>query len=104
MKKQNKTMDLIQNKHRASELPTHEAEHFSNEKLEKSIHFHSSLPGYKATPLERLDNIAKHLNVGAIYVYDESKRFGLNEFKWLGGIFAFASYFASILIMVCSNT
>lgn len=104
MKKQNKTMDLIQNKHRASELPTHEAEHFSNEKLEKSIHFHSSLPGYKATPLERLDNLAKHLNVGAIYVKDESKRFGLNAFKGLGGIFAIASYFARKLDLDLSKT
>src|SRR5690625_317788 len=94
MKKKNKNMELIQNKHRETELHTHESEHFSNEKIEKTIHFHSCLPGYKATPFVRLDNLAIHLYVGNIYMKDESKRFGMNAFKGLGGIFAIASYFA----------
>ena len=50
--------------------------------------FHETVPGYRAAPLERLDSLAEKLGVGRIYVKDESKRFGLNAFKGLGGIYA----------------
>jgi len=50
--------------------------------------FHETLPGYRATPLLRLDSLAVKLGVKRIYVKDESKRFGLNAFKGLGGIYA----------------
>ncbi len=50
--------------------------------------FHETVPGYRATPLIRLDALADRLGVKRIYVKDESKRFGLNAFKGLGGIYA----------------
>lgn len=50
--------------------------------------FHETLPGYRATPLLRLDSLAERLGVKRIYVKDESERFGLNAFKSLGGIYA----------------
>jgi len=50
--------------------------------------FHETVPGYRATPLARLDGLAEKLGVRRIYVKDESKRFGLNAFKGLGGIYA----------------
>ena len=50
--------------------------------------FHETVPGYHATPLVRLDALAEKLGVKRIYVKDESKRFGLNAFKGLGGIYA----------------
>jgi len=50
--------------------------------------FHETVPGYKATPLVRLSGLAEKLGVKRIYVKDESKRFGLNAFKGLGGIYA----------------
>lgn len=50
--------------------------------------FHETVPGYRATPLVRLDGLAARLGVKRIYVKDESKRFGLNAFKGLGGIYA----------------
>lgn len=50
--------------------------------------FHETIPGYRATPLVRLDGLAGRLGVGRIYVKDESRRFGLNAFKGLGGIYA----------------
>lgn len=50
--------------------------------------FHQTVPGYRATPLVRLDALAEKLGVKGIYVKDESKRFGLNAFKGLGGIYA----------------
>ena len=48
---------------------------------------HRELPGYAPTPLVGLDALAKRLGVRGFYVKDESKRFGLNAFKGLGGIF-----------------
>lgn len=50
--------------------------------------FHETVPGYRATPLVRLDGLADRLGVGRVYLKDESKRFGLNAFKALGGIYA----------------
>ena len=60
-------------------------------------HFHSSIPGYAPTPLVNLQNLAETLGVAGLYVKDESKRFGLNAFKVLGGSFAIASYIAEKL-------
>lgn len=50
--------------------------------------FHETLPAYKATPLLSLNNLAKELSLGKIYVKDESYRFGLNAFKALGASYA----------------
>ncbi|KAL1954403.1 hypothetical protein VTO42DRAFT_1218 [Malbranchea cinnamomea] len=46
--------------------------------------FHSSLPGYSQTPLIPLPDLAADLGVRAIFVKDESNRFGLPSFKVLG--------------------
>ncbi len=59
--------------------------------------FHSSFPGYAPTPLAELKNAASELGVGGIWVKDESKRFGLNAFKVLGGGFAIGNYMAKQL-------
>lgn len=52
--------------------------------------FHKTIPGYAPTPLICLHDTAKELGVGKIWVKDESKRFGLNAFKVLGGSYAMA--------------
>ena len=49
---------------------------------------HHGLPIYQETPLVRLQGLAKELGVREIFVKDESKRFGLNAFKGLGGLYA----------------
>lgn len=46
--------------------------------------FHKSLPNYTPTPLVSLDELATELGIRAIYVKDESNRFGLPAFKALG--------------------
>ena len=51
-------------------------------------HIHCQLPGYAPTPLVRLDALARRLGLRAFFVKDESKRFGLNAFKGLGGLYA----------------
>lgn len=52
--------------------------------------FHSAFPEYAVTPLTPLPGMAAELGLGALYVKDESYRFGLNAFKVLGGSFAMA--------------
>ena len=56
--------------------------------------FHASFPEYCETPLVELKGLAKALGVKAIYVKDESYRFGLNAFKVLGGSYSIGSYLA----------
>ncbi|RHZ52995.1 putative diaminopropionate ammonia-lyase [Aspergillus thermomutatus] len=55
---------------------------FSN--IQGLNHFHHSLPGYRPTPLVSLPDIAAGLGVKAVFVKDESDRFGLPSFKVLG--------------------
>lgn len=50
--------------------------------------FHRQLPGYRVSPLKGLDNLAAMLELGGIWVKDESQRLALNSFKVLGGSFA----------------
>ena len=56
--------------------------------------FHRSFPMYAPTPLAQLPETAKALGIGAVYVKDESHRFGLNAFKVLGGSYAIGNYLA----------
>ena len=44
--------------------------------------------GYRPTPLHRLAGLARDLGVGALWLKDESGRFGLGSFKALGGAYA----------------
>ncbi len=50
----------------------------------------SRWPDYRATPLYRLDGIARQIGVRGIFYKDESQRFHLKSFKALGGAFAVA--------------
>lgn len=59
--------------------------------------FHKSFPMYEPTPLRHLEKTAKSLGLGAVYVKDESYRFGLNAFKVLGGSYAIGHYLANRL-------
>lgn len=77
---------------------------FLNEaKAREVIHYHGSFPMYKETPLIGLKNLAQKLNLNQIYVKDESKRFGLNAFKVVGGSYASAVYLASKLSLDITN-
>lgn len=54
----------------------------------------SSWPGYRATPLRRLDFLEHRLGIERIEYKDESERFGLGSFKALGGAYAVLRYVA----------
>jgi diaminopropionate ammonia-lyase len=50
--------------------------------------FHASMPGYAATRLVELPELAAELGVGAVLVKEESDRFGMPAFKILGASWA----------------
>ncbi len=50
--------------------------------------FHQGLPGYAATPLRELPGVAARLGLSGVAVKDESDRFGLPAFKFLGASWA----------------
>lgn len=58
---------------------------YSDETAKQVLRFHRSIPGYRETRLVSLQAAARHFGVEAIYVKDESARFGLKAFKGLGG-------------------
>lgn len=68
---------------------TSDAPHaFGTSKAEAVLRFHKSFPEYDPTPLVSLAHLAEYTGVNSICVKDESKRFGLNAFKALGGSYA----------------
>lgn len=70
---------------------------FQPQEMKEVYDFHKSLPGYKATPLVELSNLAKYYGVKKLWLKDESKRFGLNAFKVLGGSYAIGKYLSKKL-------
>ena len=50
--------------------------------------FHRDLPGYAPTPLVEAPALAAELGVGRLFVKDESERFDLSAFKYLGASWA----------------
>lgn len=59
--------------------------------------FHSSFPQYAPTPLAELSALAAQMGLKSLLVKDESRRFGLNAFKVLGGSYAIARHIAARL-------
>ena len=78
-------------------VPTAEISDFSIQEAAKAQKFHYSFPIYQQTPLCSLPALASVLGVQSIEVKDESKRFGLNAFKVLGGSYALGRYIAEKL-------
>ncbi len=70
---------------------------FEEKEMKEVYDFHKSLPGYKATPLVELNDLAKYYGVKKLWLKDESKRFGLNAFKVLGGSYAIGKYLSQKL-------
>ncbi|HEU4783335.1 MAG TPA: diaminopropionate ammonia-lyase [Ktedonobacterales bacterium] len=54
----------------------------------EAFDFHQKLPGYRQSPLIDAPGIAEVLGVGKVWVKDESSRFGLPAFKFLGASWA----------------
>ena len=88
---------------RAHEGPGSDLSILSREEAEKVRAFHRSFPMYAPTPLVSLNDTAGALGLGAVYIKDESWRFGLNAFKVLGGSYAIGSFLAGKLGMPMEN-
>ena len=58
---------------------------FSDAKAAETLRFHRSIPVYAETRLVSMQSLAEHAQVRAVFVKDESSRFGLKAFKGLGG-------------------
>ena len=59
--------------------------------------FHATLPAYRPTPLIALNQLARQLHVGGLWLKDESRRFGLKAFKILGASYAVCTTLAERL-------
>ena len=64
---------------------------------ERAAAYHRSFPAYTETPLCELDKLAGILGLAGLYVKDESRRFGLNAFKVLGGSYSIGRWLAKQL-------
>lgn len=74
-----------------------EPAHFGMNAAGAARNFHKSFPEYAPTPLVHLEKLASVLGTSDIFVKDESKRFGLNAFKVLGGSYCIGRYIAQRL-------
>ncbi|SHN55033.1 diaminopropionate ammonia-lyase [Desulfovibrio litoralis] len=72
-------------------------EDFSTKEATLVRNFHKSFREYSLTPLVKLNKLAEDFGVDSIFVKDESKRFGLNAFKVLGGSYAIGRLLAQKL-------
>ena len=79
-------MQIVYNKNRKPLKPCC----VSAENVDTVHFFHEGLEGYAPTPLVSLPALAEKDGVAEFLVKDESKRFGLNAFKALGGSYAIA--------------
>lgn len=84
-------------KSRDAEYKKSELLGFDDKSMHDVYEFHKSLPNYKSTPLVDLKNLAAHYGVKKVWLKDESKRFGLNAFKVLGGSYAIGKYLSQRL-------
>src|SRR5699024_9221944 len=74
-----------------------ELKYFKSDEINKVLNFQKTNDKFTETPLINLKSLSQKLNIQNIYVKDESKRFGLNAFKVMGGIYAIGKYIAEKL-------
>ena len=91
-----KSFNIVYNPHLGENKPPL-AEKFSAKIAGAVNNFHKTFAEYETTPLVALPETAKLLGAGEIYVKDESKRFGLNAFKGLGGSYCLGKHIAGVL-------
>lgn len=87
--------EMVKNRVRTGQLRY--AELFSLAQAEQVRKFHAGFPEYQKTPLVSMEQTARRLGLGKVWIKDESKRFGLNAFKVLGGSYAIGRYLAQRL-------
>lgn len=78
-------ISIASNKNRGEVVDTSNYSFAATEPIRR---LHTALKVYSETPLVELKNFAAEKNLAAVFVKDESKRFGLKAFKALGGVWA----------------
>ena len=86
---------LLQSKNSENVEPL--LEHFTIEQVKQVENFHRTYRKFKKTPLQSLACLADYVGINAVFIKDESYRFGLNAFKVLGGVYAVGKYVAKLL-------
>ena len=81
----NKKILLMPNKNRGEVVDTSAYSFLATENIRN---LHTSLKSYAVTPLIELKNFSAAKKIRALFIKDESKRFGLKAFKGLGGVWA----------------
>jgi len=76
---------------------------FTDAHARQALRFHCTLPGYRATRLVNLSQLAGRWKIGNLLVKDESTRFGLSAFKVLGGSYAVARWLCQRLGIDCDR-
>jgi diaminopropionate ammonia-lyase len=85
------------NKNRSQNGSSRAIELVSPEVQKSVTYFHQSLPGYHPTPLAKLNQLAKHIGIGDLWVKSEASRFDLKAFKVLGASYAIGKLLATEL-------
>ena len=84
-----KPIQWLENKRAASRDDSPAVNELLPKALPRQIRsFHRQIPGYQMSPLKGLSNLAQRLDLGGIWVKDESARLDLGSFKVLGGSYA----------------
>ena len=91
-----RSVEIILNQMRGRGEPP-SLEGFGLAEATRTLGFHKGLSHYAPTPLLSLKGLASRLGLGSILIKDESKRFGLNAFKALGGSYAIGRVLAEKL-------
>ena len=91
------SVEVFDNRAAARDVTGSRTSRFAPRFAEEAAAFHRSIPGYSPTALHPLPALAASLGVSAVWVKDESTRFGLNAFKGLGASYAVAGVLAGRL-------
>lgn len=86
----NETIKAVSNQHVSEDYE--KAAVFGKTQAMLVKRYHESFPAYHPTELKKLNHLAEYLGLDALYVKDESSRFGLNAFKGLGGSYCIGKY------------
>lgn len=90
-------IDFVYNRNRKQPGSGTGLDMLSPEETAKARNYHRGFREYAPTPLVALPKLAGYLGIGALFVKDESHRFGLNAFKVLGASYAIGRYLAARL-------
>lgn len=93
-----KPIEYISNPFASMDYPTNLVNDLFSESAREEVRkFHATIPGFIASPLLPLPNLAAMLGIRNLLVKDESQRLKLNSFKVLGGSYAIAKTIQSLL-------